>query len=86
MPPFPGEWTDRAPCKGKTDIFFPTADDRSAKAAALAICKTCRVKPHCREWVLNHRERGIWAGMGHKDAAAERKRLGIRLTSIDAFL
>lgn len=83
---FPGDWTERAACKGQTEVFFPKPDDQATKLRAVAICKSCRVKPHCKDWVLNHRERGIWAGMGQRAVDAERRRLGIQLKSVDAFL
>lgn len=78
---FPGEWTDRAACKGKTEIFFPERGDRRTIEAAKAVCKTCRVKPHCKEWVVNNSERGIWAGMTRDEVVFERRRQGVVISS-----
>ena len=39
------DWTTRASCRGRTDLFF--APDRSAQAVAVGICQTCPVRPEC---------------------------------------
>jgi WhiB family redox-sensing transcriptional regulator len=80
------DWRDRAACRGQdTDAFYreappdmPRADQKAAKAPALAFCSVCPVRPDCLEYALAKPEReGIWGGMTvsqRKKYAADRNR------------
>ncbi len=77
-----GFWTDRAACKGRTDLFFVNRGDTTQMNRAKAICQTCPVIEECREYVTYNPERfGIWAGMTEKDRRAYRLKQGIKLPS-----
>ena len=77
-----GSWTDRAACKGRTDLFFVNRGDTTQMNRAKAICKKCPVIDQCREYVTYNPERfGIWAGMTEKDRRAYRIEQGIKLSS-----
>jgi len=73
-------WTDRAACKGRTDLFFVNRGDTTQMNRAKAICNTCPVIDNCREYVIYNPERyGIWAGMTERDRRAYRLEQGIKL-------
>jgi len=84
MPEMPGQWADRAACKGHTDLFFPTRElKRVYLIEARRICSKCPVRKQCADHALHNVEQGIWAGHGSRHWRDERKRLGIELpTSI----
>lgn len=75
-------WTDKAACKGRTDLFFVNRGDTQKMNMAKAICATCSVINECRDYVIFNPERfGIWAGMTEKDRRAYRLDHGIKLPS-----
>ena len=52
------DWADLAACRGLTETFFPSREDKhrrvgaEAHAEASAICGTCRVRPEClADWL-----------------------------------
>lgn len=70
-------WQEVAPCKGATDIFFPS-DNLGSSALLIAeerakqICRSCPFMQECLELALVNREKdGIWGGM----TARERRSL-----------
>ena len=68
-------WSDRAACKGLTDVMFPVRGDWQGVERAKAICATCPVIDSCLEWISRNPERyGIWAGIAGKEITEERKR------------
>lgn len=74
------DWTDRAACKGKTELFFIQRGDNVSVSKAKQICQNCPVIEECRNYVLYHPERfGIWAGMTEKDRRHYRLEHGIKL-------
>jgi WhiB family transcriptional regulator, redox-sensing transcriptional regulator len=60
-------WSDRAACRGKTELFFGLPAERpEARAArelkASLVCATCPVVTPCRAWAREHGEYGYWGG------------------------
>lgn len=59
-------WHDRAPCRGKTELFFPRPGaNRHTIEAARSICRACPMNALCLEYALQlpHPWAGIYAGM-----------------------
>ena len=74
------DWTDRAACKGQTEVFFVNRGDTTMMEKAKAICANCPVLEDCRNYVLYRPERyGIWAGMTEKERRRYRIVHNIRL-------
>ena len=69
----PGDWVDRAACRGRGDeSWFPAVGARSRYRAAVAVCEGCPVRQPCLEYaVANRIQYGVWGGL-NEDA---RKRL-----------
>lgn len=73
--PIPGQWVDRARCRG-TDpaIFFPISE--RVPAAASRICSHCTVRRDCFDYALTYPDlKGVWA------ATSERTRSRLRRQS-----
>ena len=83
MPGIPGEWSDRAKCKGQGHLFFTEQYDRASTNQALAICATCPVRTPCAEWAISNSEHGIWGGMGVKALQRARRERGIDRRFLD---
>lgn len=71
----PGDWTSRAACKGRTDLFYAPAGERPERAVlriaqARELCFACPVRVDCRTYARAHREYGIWGGETEADRAA----------------
>lgn len=66
-------WYDKAACaqegayKGKNPFFSPLGERPQARARrieiAKKICDVCPVFDNCLEYIKNHAETGVWAGM-----------------------
>lgn len=62
------EWMKTAPCKGRTDLFFPPGHSENTRTRykrerdAKNICNECPVLFQCRRWAREHGEMGIWGG------------------------
>lgn len=76
----PGDWTERAECRGwPTNIFFPERNDAGGVPLARRICATCPVRTECLRWALDNDEQfGIWGG------TSQRERRRIRRTETAA--
>lgn len=80
--PMPGEWAERAACKGyPTEWWYPSGGDYYAQrgykeraedaAVARRICRDlCPVAAECLAHAVRYREVGIWSGLDER----ERKR------------
>lgn len=68
--PMPGEWTERALCKGSDLNFYPSQpmrggqslELRAAVKACKELCRKCPVKADCLEHAVKYDEPGLWAG------------------------
>lgn len=71
-------WTERAACRGMTDVMFPARGDAEGVARAKRVCASCPVIDDCLDHVTLSPERyGVWAGIAGKEITAERKRRSI---------
>lgn len=67
------DWRDYAACRDvDPELFFPvTAPNTEAgqrqAAAALAVCRSCRVRADCLNFALGAREGGIWGGTTERE-------------------
>lgn len=72
QPEAPGEWADRAACKGADQGVFFTDDENARYREARRICNGCEVLVDCRGYALRTRQSaGVWGGL----APWERKAL-----------
>ena len=59
-------WMRGAPCKGHTDLFYPTQHGVGASRQATAardICATCPHRVKCLEFAIDNNElHGVWGG------------------------
>jgi WhiB family transcriptional regulator, redox-sensing transcriptional regulator len=67
-------WTERALCRGKTELFFGTPRERPGRRArrealAVAYCQVCPVVDQCRSAGRAGREFGMWGGETEEDRA-----------------
>ena len=66
-------WSKRGACRTvDPELFFAadgmrTTDRRRREAEAKAICDTCPVQPHCRQYALNYRLIGVWGATSDED-------------------
>ena len=68
-------WSDRAACKGLTELMFPVRGDWQGVQRAKAICATCPVIKQCLDFISRNPEGyGVWAGIAGKEITEERKR------------
>ncbi len=64
---YPGEWHERANCKGETHLFFPTANekgkyDREEVTSQTKVrCGLCPVSTECLEWAIATNAEGVCA-------------------------
>jgi WhiB family redox-sensing transcriptional regulator len=70
----------RAGCAGRTDLFFPTYNERPTTRArreqrAKQLCARCPVQDACRAFARRHGEYGLWGG----ETDEERVLAGVRL-------
>lgn len=67
-----GEWRDLAACKNHgTDGFFPTTGER-IDPVIRALCASCPVMLHCREYAIgNHEQFGIWGNFSNRQRRKE---------------
>lgn len=73
LPP-PGEWAERAACRGMNpETFMPRREDSNETLAAIKrVCERCEVIEDCLAYALPHRNLiGVWGGT----TAKERRRL-----------
>ncbi|WP_188197283.1 WhiB family transcriptional regulator [Nonomuraea sp. SYSU D8015] len=65
-------------CGPGSDVGETKEEKEQREAKASAVCRSCPVRPECREYagtVLRHGEpTGIWYGQGFETREAERKR------------
>ncbi len=63
-------WRLDAACQGEpVATFFP--DPSVPATAALAICRTCPVRPQCLAYALDHHiAHGVWGGMSVRQRRA----------------
>ena len=75
---------DRAPCKGKFDLF--TVDSPSAEELEEArfLCARCPAKAQCLDYALAHEEYHIWAGTTPYERKKMRRQLGVRFVAIQS--
>jgi WhiB family redox-sensing transcriptional regulator len=71
----PLTWTSEASCHGQSRLFFAPPGERPEartvrEAQARAVCRTCDVLQHCRDWARDHREYGFWGGESEEERAA----------------
>jgi WhiB family redox-sensing transcriptional regulator len=69
-----------ASCRGRTDLFFPTYNERPStrarrEARAKRLCERCPVQDACRTFARSHGEYGLWGG----ETDEERVLAGVRL-------
>ena len=67
-------WTERALCKGKTDLFFGPPGERPSKrrkreTLARAYCLVCAVAEPCRQAGRANRENGLWGNENEEERA-----------------
>lgn len=67
-------------CRGRTDLFFPTYNERPSTRArreqrAKRLCEQCPVAGECRTFARAHGEYGVWGG----ETDEERVLAGVRL-------
>lgn len=67
-------WTERALCRGRTELFFPPFHERPERRArrevqARAVCDACPVLEPCRTWARENREYGFWGGESEEERA-----------------
>ena len=60
------KWMTDGACRDMNpDLWFPSrGEDWSTPKA---ICATCRVRLLCKEYAIEHRERGVWGGTSEKE-------------------
>lgn len=86
-PGVPGEWADRASCRGyPVSWWFPVFEEFAGKSArearadaavAMRICaELCPVRVDCLRHALEHRECGIWGATTEKQRQVMRVRGG----------
>ena len=68
-------WSDRAACRGRTELFFPPQKERPGardrrEREARAICRTCPVLDACRLEARRRWEYGFWGGESEEERAA----------------
>lgn len=72
-------WTYQAACQGMDPELFFGREGESRRelnrreAAAKAVCARCPVAAVCRQWAVDHNERGIWGGTSRTDRVGRRK-------------
>lgn len=65
--PLPGDWADRAACRGmETRIFFPTRGASSLTEFVAEVCGGCPVLVECRTYALRYPVTGTWGGLTHE--------------------
>jgi len=78
-PPGPSQafesWSERAACRGRTELFFPPLGERPEprqrrEREARSICCACPVLDACRLEARNQREYGFWGGESEEERAA----------------
>ena len=68
-------WSERAACRGRTDLFFPPPGERPGsrqrrEQEARSICRACPVLKACRAEARKQREYGFWGGESEEERAA----------------
>lgn len=66
IPPQPAWYAD-APCRGKSGLFYPTANEPASsriarERRAAVVCAGCDARLACRDWAREQREFGYWGG------------------------
>lgn len=75
--PAPGDWTDRAACKGRGDEFFAHYGGVTAHAVPQRLrelCESCPVFEDCLSYALSCDVVGIWAATSWRDRERMRGR------------
>jgi WhiB family transcriptional regulator, redox-sensing transcriptional regulator len=71
--PAPGDWTDRAACRGANwEWFFPPAGSRAPQAKQ--VCGGCLVRDECLTHAMTHAEWGVWGGKTEHERDEIRRR------------
>ena len=85
IPSLPGDWQDKAACKGiDIDTFFPYDETSTgthavknsqsvARETAMSYCNRCEVREECLQVALKNFERGIWGGTDTRERSAIRR-------------
>lgn len=62
----PPRWTELAVCaEVDPDLFFP--DEYGPAGDAIAICRSCEVRPQCLRYAFDHPgESGVWGGFSER--------------------
>lgn len=61
------------PCRHHPlDLFFPSENQPLRLVEARRVCDRCPRQRACRDWAVEHNERGVWGG------TSERQRLVMR--------
>lgn len=73
-PPQP-TWYDDAPCRGKSRLFYPPANESAADRGlreryAAVVCSGCDAQLACRDWAREQHEFGYWGGENEAARAA----------------
>jgi WhiB family transcriptional regulator, redox-sensing transcriptional regulator len=68
-------WSERAACRGRTELFFPPHGERPERRErrereARSICRSCPVLEACRTEARRRREYGFWGGESEEERAA----------------
>ena len=67
--PAPMDFTDRAACRGRTELFY--CNDGGHATEAKKICAACPVLAECRAHAIPNEHYGVWGGLSE----SERNRL-----------
>jgi WhiB family redox-sensing transcriptional regulator len=71
--PNPRGWMDEAPCRGATDLFYPSehlsnAMREDVENRAKQICSECEFASLCLQLAIERREKfGVWGGATEKE-------------------
>ena len=67
------EWHQRARCRGRTAVMFPTSTRTDVHALAEALCAGCPVAARCLAYALADPSLlGVWAGTDAREREAMR--------------
>lgn len=74
--PLPGDWAERAACRGmRAEVFFPSRGEinRATAQGRHDICDPCPVLAHCRAYALRYPVLGWWGSMSEEERRQRRR-------------
>ena len=91
-----GQWSERANCVGKTDLFFGkfkenVHEKRRREVQAKKLCNECAVRTECREYARANDEFGLWGGeteeeridKGYLRHSSIKRKINLRLRGLE---